>query len=222
MTENTHYHCRQTNRMKSLLPTISWNDQSLYSLVKDTFLWIDVVLPLIRDSLEKRSIADTCGELLPSILRNAVCRSPWNHLKSGFAIYSVIDGSLAVFRVQSIYPLPTLSSRTAKRRSQRDWSPFTSFFPSIAFYAPNRRSFLSSSFLLSSFTPSISPSLFLPIPQTIRFMSSKSSVTSIFRRFTRRSTRPKRFFARAFFPLSGKRAFRPRNRCICCRFEALD
>ena len=83
MTENTHYHCRQTNRMKSLLPTFSWNDQSLYSLVKDTFLWIDVVLPLIRDSLEKRSIADTCGELLPSILRNAVCRSPWNHLKSG-------------------------------------------------------------------------------------------------------------------------------------------
>ena len=35
--------------MKSLLPTISWNEQSLYSLVKDTFLWIDVVLPLIRD-----------------------------------------------------------------------------------------------------------------------------------------------------------------------------
>lgn len=76
--------------------------------------------------------------------------------------------------------------------------------------------------LLRSFTPSISPSLFLPIPQTIRFMSSKSSVTSIFLRFTRRSTRPKHFFARAFFPLSGKRAFRQRNRCICCRFEALD
>lgn len=78
---------------------------------------------------------------MPSIFRNAVCRSSRNHLKSGFAIYSVIDGSLAVFRVQSIYPLPTFSNRTAKRRSQRDWSPFTSFFPSIAFYAPNRRSF---------------------------------------------------------------------------------
>lgn len=185
-----------------MLPSISWSEQSLYSLVKDTFLWIDVVLPLIRDWLEKRPISDTCGELLPSIFRNVVCRSPWNHLKSGFAIYSVIDGSLAVFRVQSIYSLPTLSNRTAKCHSQRDWSSFTSSFPSIAFDSPNRRSFLSSLFSLSSFIPSISPSLFLPILQTIRFMSSKSSVTSISRRFTRRSTRPKRFFARAFFPLS--------------------
>lgn len=35
--------------MKSLLPSVSWSEQSLYSLVKDTFLWIDVVLPLIGD-----------------------------------------------------------------------------------------------------------------------------------------------------------------------------
>lgn len=35
--------------MKSLSPSISWGEQSLYSLVKDTFLWVDVVLPLISD-----------------------------------------------------------------------------------------------------------------------------------------------------------------------------
>ena len=78
---------------------------------------------------------------MPSIFRNLVCRSSWNHLKFGSAVHGVIDGSFIVFRIQSIYSVPILSNRTAKRRSQRNSSPHASFFPSVAFFSPNRRSF---------------------------------------------------------------------------------
>ena len=50
---------------------------------------------------------------------------------------------------------------------------------------------------LRSFIVSIFPSLFLPIPQKIPFMHLKLNATSVFRRFTPRSTTQKPFFARA-------------------------